>query len=89
MLPTNMLSWLWASHQQVEGEGNDEQEAERGGKCLVGCSRHENVLIFINADHVIRHWWIVDVMSGYGTWGKINTGILAQTANNKTYAHAH
>lgn len=79
LFPISMSSWLWASHEQVECEGHNEQEAERGWKRLVGCSGHENVLVFINADRVIRHWGCVDVVPRYGTWRKIKTGMLNRT----------
>lgn len=47
------LWWLWRAHQQIEGKSNDEEEAERGGECLIGCGGHENVLVFIDANHAI------------------------------------
>lgn len=62
------LRVLWCAHQQVEGKSNDEEEAKGRGECLIGCGRHENVLVFIDANHAIWHRWGVNVMSCDGTW---------------------
>lgn len=62
------------SHQQVEGESHNEQQAEGRVEGLVGCGRHEDVLILVDADHVVADWRAVDVVSGDGACRKRSAG---------------
>lgn len=58
---------LWRSHQQVEGESNNKEQAERRVEGLVGCRRHEDVLILVDAYHVVTNRRAVDVVSRDGS----------------------
>ena len=58
---------LGCSHQQVEGEGYNEEQAEGGVEGLVGRGGHEDVLVLINTDHVVADGGSVDVMPCDGT----------------------
>lgn len=60
-------SSLRCSHQQVEGESNNEQQAERRVEGLVGRRRHEDVLILVDAYHAVTDWRAVDVVSRDGS----------------------
>lgn len=64
-----MLCWssLWRSHQQVEGESNNEKQAERRVEGLIGCRRHEDVLVLVDAYHVVTDRRAVDVVSCDGS----------------------
>lgn len=63
-------SLSWCSHQQVEGESNNEQQAEGRVEGLVGCRRHEDVLILVDAYHVVTDGRAVDVVPRDGAWHK-------------------
>lgn len=60
-------SWLRRSHQQVEGESDNEQQAERRVEGLVGCGRHEDILVLVDAYHVVTDGRAVDVVSRDGS----------------------
>lgn len=64
----------WRSHQQVEGESHNEQQAEGGVEGLVGRGRHEDVLILVDADHVVTDRRAVDVVSRDGACCKRSAG---------------
>lgn len=64
----------WRSHQQVEGESHNEQQAEGRVEGLVGCGRHEDVLILVDAYHVVTDWRAVDVVPRDGACCKRSAG---------------
>lgn len=55
------------SHQEVEGERHDEQQAERRVEGLVGGGRHEDVLVLVDADRVLADRGAVNVVPRDGT----------------------
>lgn len=59
---------LWRPHEQIEGECNNEQQTERGGEGLVSRRGHEDVLVLVDADHVVGDGGIVDVVPGDGPY---------------------
>lgn len=61
---------LWRSHEQIEGESDDEQQAEGGAEGLIGCAGHEDVLVLVDADHAVADRRTVDVVPRDGACWK-------------------
>lgn len=60
--------WLRGSHQQVEGQGDNEKQTKWRGEGLVGSRWHENVFVLVNTDNALWSRWRVYVVTSDGAF---------------------